>query len=174
MADLNYELPNEFRSTKNLRIVEFDIEIEVDGKKSVVDVRLWDTTGDDMYHHYWAVYRNLVQGIVFVYNPEIDFDTRKLDLLYNYFVNSNNFNHRACLLCCHVGDGAGGNNNNIKISKIFNVTNVSILNSSFQAVSSLKFLMLKPIWSYKLKSFDRILQNLLHLLLKFPMINFLL
>lgn len=116
MADLNYELPEDIRSTKTLRIVEFDIDIEVDGKKTTVDVKLWDTSGDDLYNYYWAVYRDIAQGIIFVYNPENDFEMRKLDLLYSYFVSSKNFNHRACLLCSYIANGAM-HNNNVKLSK---------------------------------------------------------
>lgn len=116
MADLNYELSDDLRSTKTLRIVEFDVEVDGGGRKNTVDVRLWDTTGDDTFNYYWAVYRDLAQGIVFVYNPENDLETRKLDLLYNYFVNSKNFNHRACLLCCYIAEG--NTNNNVKLSKL--------------------------------------------------------
>lgn len=50
LADLSYELPDNMRPTKTLRIVEFDVNnADVDGVKCDVDVQLWDTTGNDMY-----------------------------------------------------------------------------------------------------------------------------
>lgn len=50
LADLNYELPEDLRPTKTLRIVEFDVNnADVDGVKCDIDVQLWDTSGNDMY-----------------------------------------------------------------------------------------------------------------------------
>lgn len=143
LADLNYELPEDLRATKTLRIVEFDVEAETDGNnKSVVDVRLWDTSGDDMQNYYWAVYREMAHGIVFVYNAENDFETRKLDLLYSYFVNSKGFDHRACLLCCYIGEG-GANYNTVKLSErnrnrfwYFNICNGDFRQQLFENIGS--------------------------------------
>lgn len=107
MADLNHELPDDLKPTKTLRIVEFDINnVDVDGTKCDIDVQLWDTSGNEMYNYYWAVYRQYANGIVFVYSQENEVDHRKLDLMYNYFINGRDFNHRACLVCCLTSENS--------------------------------------------------------------------
>lgn len=122
------------------------MDVGVDGAKCGVDVRLWDTSGDDMYNYYWAIYRDLAQGIVFVYNADNDFETRKLDLLYSYFVNSKGFSHRACLLCCYVADGHA-NSSNVKLSEFKQMKNAEFVKIlfAFQATPFRKFLRLKLI-----------------------------
>ncbi|KAK4873806.1 hypothetical protein RN001_013166 [Aquatica leii] len=105
LCDLDLALPDSIKSTKGLRILEFEIpDVEISGSKTDVDVELWDASGDDMYSSYWPVFRKHTDGVVFVYSQEDDYGVRKLDLMYNYFVTQPNLSPRACLACAMQSD----------------------------------------------------------------------
>lgn len=65
----------------------------------LVQFYFFSTHLDCRYNYYWAVYRQFANGIVFVYSHDNDSDIEKLEMMYNYFINSRNFDHRACLVC---------------------------------------------------------------------------
>lgn len=51
------------------------------------------------YSSYWPVYRKYTDGVVFVYSQNDNAGIKKLDYIYNFFVNKPNLSPRNCLLC---------------------------------------------------------------------------
>ncbi|XP_018333021.1 intraflagellar transport protein 22 homolog [Agrilus planipennis] len=99
IADINCKLPEELHPTKGLRILEYDINnVKIRNEKSTVDVQLWDTSGNDEYSQFWPVFSANTDGLVFIHSNDEN-APKKLDLLYNYFVNQKNISPRVCLVC---------------------------------------------------------------------------
>lgn len=76
LAELSESLSNEYIPTQGVRILEFERKLVADTKKNqkwrdaLVDVEIWDCSGDDKYKSSWASLAPSVQAVLYIAPPD--------------------------------------------------------------------------------------------------------
>uniref|UniRef100_A0A1B6CYT5 Intraflagellar transport protein 22 homolog n=1 Tax=Clastoptera arizonana TaxID=38151 RepID=A0A1B6CYT5_9HEMI len=101
LSDSTDNVSGEYRPTQGVRIVEFEIHLNVNNRNIKADIELWDCSGDKKFETTWPVMYRDAQGIVFVCDaPSLD-DVPQLNNFYECFVNQSGINYKNCLVLQH-------------------------------------------------------------------------
>ncbi|CDS42823.1 ras-related protein rab-5 [Echinococcus multilocularis] len=113
---------NEYRPTKGVRILEYDLMAKHDSKMTKVELQLWDTSGSKRYQNCWPVIFNGAHGVVLVYNADQPDHANELDEWYKTAISQSLVRDANCCLMQHALPQTTDKNNVELSQKLSNLT----------------------------------------------------
>ncbi|XP_065663685.1 intraflagellar transport protein 22 homolog isoform X2 [Hydra vulgaris] len=131
IADATESTSGEYRSTKGVRILEFEVEgIDIGGNHTVnLEVELWDCSGDQRYEGCWPALQKGANGLIFVYNPDVTAHEKELESWYLHFSKQQGIKDQQCIVFAHSKSGNSGSSL-VKLNG--NLGRVSLINTNFE------------------------------------------
>jgi intraflagellar transport protein 22 len=91
-----------YEPTAGVRILEF----EAPGRNSgeIVNIELWDASGDHNYETCWKAVMVDSDGVILVYNPDKAGQDQQLNDWFDFFVKKNGLKDEQCMIFAHRGN----------------------------------------------------------------------
>eukprot|EP00108_Taenia_solium_P008831 TsM_000291100 transcript=TsM_000291100 gene=TsM_000291100 len=112
----------EYRPTKGVRILEYDLMAKHDAEMTKVELQLWDTSGSKRYQNCWPVIFKGAHGVVLVYNPDQPNHANELDEWYETAISQSLVKDSNCCLIQHTLPQTTDKNNVDLSQKLSNLT----------------------------------------------------
>eukprot|EP01086_Lenisia_limosa_P018101 TRINITY_DN96_c0_g1_i2.p1 TRINITY_DN96_c0_g1~~TRINITY_DN96_c0_g1_i2.p1 ORF type:complete len:187 (-),score=19.24 TRINITY_DN96_c0_g1_i2:76-636(-) len=99
------EVPSDvYKPTKGVRIHEFERVIARPGKRSsvIINIQLWDVSGEKEYADCWPAIQQDVDGVIMVFNPEAR-QEQEVEQWFNEMVVPTGLPESAVIVCAHQG-----------------------------------------------------------------------
>mmetsp|Transcript_12403 Transcript_12403/g.11237 ORF Transcript_12403/g.11237 Transcript_12403/m.11237 type:complete len:171 (+) Transcript_12403:19-531(+) len=92
-------ISDRYDPTAGVRILEFELRIA--GITDVINIQLWDSSGDPIYEKCWKAIMFESDGVLLVYNPEAAGQDQQINDWFDYFVKRNGLKDEQCVIFAH-------------------------------------------------------------------------
>ncbi len=115
LSDATESLLEDYNPTHVVRVLEFDVNVNVNNRSSKAEVELWDCSGNSKFQNTWPALVWELHGIIFVFNPEDETHGPDLDFYYANFVKKSNIQDSNCLVLAFNNSDEESKPGNVKL-----------------------------------------------------------
>ncbi|GMT25134.1 hypothetical protein PFISCL1PPCAC_16431 [Pristionchus fissidentatus] len=99
------ETSTDYRPTKAVRVIEFDSnDVEVDDRKIIIDVEVWDCSSSDKYRDCWEAMKYGLEGVILVADPNRHSGEDLLMWYEEFVIKTSLQNHQVLIVLLEQGE----------------------------------------------------------------------